>query len=95
MDNLDEKIGLGLLKKQAIVLPIKKKHEYKLIGSLRYRKGLKLYAINEDENVYLVDVLDKKVLDLDKGAGIKKAVINPNHRMVWALNVKNAIRKLK
>ena len=73
-----------------------KKQEFKHIGSTRRKKGLKLFAKNPDNSqVYEVTVNHRKVIDMtsktDKGA--YKAVVNPSHKTLWAVNMKNALRK--
>jgi hypothetical protein len=85
-----------LIQDKEVVSPVKKKHEYKIIGSTKQKKGLSIFGMDEDRNIYKVEILDKKTLDLSKGqngAGTKQAIINPTHNHVWALNKKNAIKK--
>lgn len=73
-----------------------KKLEYKLVGATRRRRGLKLFALDSTSGaVYEVAVEDKKTLDLtdDKGVGKFQANIHPDHKLLWALNISNALRK--
>jgi hypothetical protein len=74
---------------------IKKKHEYGQIGRLKKRPGLRLYGYNPDEQkVYEVFIETEKTIDLKKDlASTHKSIVNPKHKMLWALNLKNAIRK--
>jgi hypothetical protein len=71
------------------------KHEYKQIGSTKYIKGLKLFALNRETlEVYEIPIKTKKVIDLnEKSHSVNRIEINPKHPMIWALNMKNAIRK--
>lgn len=79
------------------------KVEYKQLGATRRRKGLNLYALdNETGKIYVIEVEDKKEVDLtaafteDQGVkrtGKFKAHVNPDHKLMWALNKKNALRK--
>jgi|TARA_Y100000310_G_C20704425_1_gene834090 hypothetical protein len=72
-----------------------KKQEFKLIGSQRKRRGQKLFALDRDNlKVYEVEIQRKEVAELNKKLKTThKAVINPKHPMLWAINRKNAIRK--
>lgn len=74
---------------------IKQKHEYKLIGSVKNKKGMRLFSFDPStEKIKMVEIMDRKELDLTSGhTGKKKAVINPNNIHVWAINLKNAERK--
>lgn len=73
----------------------KQKQEFKFIGSMRKRRGHKLFGLCPDKGAYEVEIKDKKTFDMSKKNehGQFKAVINPNHSMVFALNIKNAKRK--
>jgi len=80
----------NFIKKIAIYFKLKKeskkiKQELRYIGtSKKKRKGLTLYAYDQENNVvYPVKIYKGKVI-LDK-----------DHNITWALNLKNAIRKLK
>lgn len=76
-------------------IEIKKKQEFKIIGSQRKRRGQKLFALNKEKlQVYEVEIQRKEAVDItSKRQTSHKAVINPNHPMLWAINRKNAIRK--
>lgn len=74
------------------------------IGSTRMRKGgLSLYGLNnETGEIYKLKIRDKgkKELGMKKNSkgnfireGKFKADVNPNHKLIWALNLKNAYRK--
>ena len=74
------------------------KQEYKFIGNTRKKRGQFLFALDLDKNlVYKVEVQSKKAFDTAKKQeiGIYKATINPNHPILYALNLLNAIRKFK
>lgn len=77
--------------------PVEKEREYKLIGSQIKRPGQHLYAYNsEKEEVYKVVLKKVDTIDLDKKqASSFRAEVNPKHPMLWAINIKNAIRKFK
>ena len=76
---------------------IEKKQEFKLIGRTVRRKGQFLFAFNDTTNeVYKVPVQKINIVDFDnKNASTHKAVINPEHKMILAINLKNAQRKFK
>ncbi len=85
-------------KKQNTVIEQKKpvKHEYKFIGSVINKKGCFLFALDIDNNiVYKVDIQQKKVFHTDKKREIGKYIahINPKHPLLYAINIKNAVRK--
>lgn len=71
-----------------------------LIGN--YRKGLTLYGMNPDTGeVYLIEMTENEARvfnpaesDLAQSSSAYTAEINPTHWHVWALNPKNAARKL-
>lgn len=68
--------------------------EQKFLYSSRKQKGQTLFAFNPDDNtVYKVDI-QKKVSSDEKEKGTHKAKVNPKHPVMWALNLKNAKRKL-
>ena len=74
-----------------------KNQESKWIGSTRKQKGLTLFAKDPDKNeVYAVPIEKRVALDVTskKEVATHKAVVNPNHKTLWALNLKNAKRKL-
>ena len=76
---------------------IKKKQEFKYLGATRKKKGLKLFALDNDTGeVYEVNLEKRKAYDVTtrKENSIYRAVVNPNHKPVFALNLKNAKRKL-
>ena len=76
---------------------IKQKQEFKYLGATRKRKRLKLFALNHDTGeVYEVKLEVRKAYDVTtkRENSIYKAVINPSHKPVFALNLKNAKRKL-
>ena len=77
----------------------------KQVGSTRSRlkEGLNLYALdNETGEIYKVQVQkregERKTKKDGKGnfiiEGSHRADVNPNHKLIWALNLKNAYRKL-
>ena len=62
------------------------KREFKFIGSSkRPSPGMRLYAMDENGIVYLVPIF--------KNESGSNGFVNPDHRLVWALNKKNATRK--
>lgn len=73
------------------------------VGSTKYRKGLKLYGLDgETGRVYLVEIEENTGLDSSapitpegniNKAGKYKAEVNPDHKLLWALNKNNALRK--
>lgn len=76
----------------------------KQAGSTRSRlkEGLNLYALdNETGEIYEVQVQkregERKTKKNGKGnfiiEGSHRADVNPNHKLIWALNLKNAYRK--
>lgn len=86
--------------KVAIVKKDEKQQDQKkqLIFSSKHRPGLKLFALDPEEGiVYEVKIEDTKtmVLGSDKKTSSKTAKINPDHPMMWSLNLKNATRKFK
>ena len=72
-----------------------KKQEFKQIGRTIKKPGQHLFALNIDNNrVYKVEVQQVKTIDFEKtDVSPNKAVVNPNHPMLWAINLKNAERK--
>lgn len=72
-----------------------KQREFKLIGSHRKKRGQKLFALDKEKlKIYEVEIHRKEVLDLTKKVKTThKAIVNPKHPMLWAINIKNAIRK--
>lgn len=73
-----------------------KQHEFKYIGSSRHRKGLTMYAFDiENRQIYVVEITKKVIFDITKKKEIAhlKAVLRPKHLHIYALNLKNAIRK--
>lgn len=70
------------------------KKEWKFIGSQRYRKGMRLYRINSDLEIFEVDI-QKQILVDTKGNAVvhRKAYVNTKCLHVWALNEENATRK--
>lgn len=75
----------------------KKKQEFKQIGSTQRKRGQFLFALDPDTNIaYKVDVQKVTIADFTKSdASSHKAVINPNHPILWAINLKNAQRKFQ
>lgn len=76
----------------------------KQVGSTRSRlkEGLRLYALdNGTGDIYEVQVQkregERKTKKNGKGnfiiEGSHRADVNPNHKLIWALNLKNAHRK--
>ena len=74
-----------------------KQREFKLIGRQLKQKGQKLYGFDTLKNtVYEVEIQKQEVIDIQKNkVSSNKAIVNPNHPMLWAINLKNAIRKFK
>jgi len=75
----------------------KKKQEFKHIGDIPKKRGQSLYGINPDtKEVYKVIIEKKEVFDVQKKkeTGTYKAIVNSEHRFIYALNIKNAKRKL-
>ncbi|MFK5855239.1 MAG: hypothetical protein QM503_03845 [Bacteroidota bacterium] len=76
--------------------PVKQKQEYKRVGSIMLKKGLKLYQYNfVKEELKLVEI--NKFIKLDTtGKVVKqnKAQHDDNCIYVQALNDKNAARKI-
>lgn len=84
---------------EGTVIEAKKKQEYKFLGSQkRPHKGMKLYALDlKEEHIYEV-----KMTKTDVQINIKqpnqpqqkyRAEINPEHVMVWAVNMRTATKK--
>lgn len=75
---------------------IQKEQQFRFLGSLKPKKGMKLFALDPSTGeVYPVPVVDKKTLNLNQGAGAKMAMIHRNHMHLFALNIENAVRKFK
>ena len=74
---------------------VKKKQEYKLIGRHIKKPGQHLFALNTDtKEVYKVELQKINTIDINrKNVSTSKAVVNPEHPMLWSINLKNAIRK--
>lgn len=73
----------------------KQQQEYKMIGQMRLRRGLKLYAFYPQEGVIKEpDVTGEAGINLD-GTVFKKLKTTFDHRAIYfqALNMKNAERK--
>lgn len=72
-----------------------KEQEQKFLYSSRKQKGQTLFAFNPDDNtVYKVEIEKESVIFKKKEKIIYKAQVNPKHPVMWALNLKNAKRKL-
>ena len=92
MDRLEVHSNIKIESKQEI----KQQQEFKHIGAGRKRKGLTMFAFNYDEQkIYAVKLEKKTVFDVTKRREVAmyKAVINPNHPHLYAMNMQNAIRK--
>lgn len=77
---------------------IEKKQEFKHIGNIKKKKGQFLFAMNPDTfEVYKVELQTKIFFDVSKKkeVGTHKAIINPKHPLMYALNEKNANRKFQ
>ena len=75
-----------------------KKQEFKHLGSGTKKRGMFLFGLNTDTlEIYKVKVEKKKHFDVTKKkeSATNKAVINPNHKFLYAINLKNAKRKFK
>lgn len=75
---------------------VEKKQEFKFIGTGNKKKGQHLFGLNDAGCVYPVRLQTRKdfaVFNKVEKAQ-HKAVINPNDKFVWAINLKNAKRKL-
>lgn len=73
-----------------------KEQKAKKLMTGKYRKGLKLFAIDfQKMRIYEVGIQHRKdfVVGSNKKDSSRTADINPNHQHLWALNLKNAIRK--
>lgn len=73
-----------------------KQQEFKHVGSGRRKPNQTLYAINTDTmEIYEVEIAKKTVFDVSKKKEVcsLKAVVNPKHPHLYALNKKNAKRK--
>ena len=75
-----------------------KEQEYKFLFSTKKKGGNQtLFAFNPDDNsVYKIDIQKKVAFDPFKKQekGTHSAQVNPKHPMLWALNMRNAKRKL-
>lgn len=75
-----------------------KKQEFKHIGHGRKRKGHTLFAFDTEINeIYEVGLTVVKVFDVSKKLEVSnfRAVVNPKHPHLYALNKTNAKRKFK
>jgi hypothetical protein len=73
-----------------------KKQEFKHLGAGTKKAGMFIFGLNPDTlEVYKVVVIKKKHFDITKKTetASNKAVINPNHRFIHSINLKNAKRK--
>lgn len=72
-----------------------KKQEFKQIGRTIKKPGQHLFAYNtETSKVYKVEIQQVKTVDFTKtDCSPSRAIVNPNHPMLWAINLKNAERK--
>jgi hypothetical protein len=93
LDKLDDNLN-----KQEIIA--KKRAEYTLLGKgKRPHKGMRLWAKTPEGNIFEVKIIPKDYLKISlngstsKGAE-SKAHLNPKNEHVWAVNMKNAKRKL-
>lgn len=87
---------LELTPKIAVNTKDKRQQPQKKIHIGKYRKGLKLFALDiEKQEVYEVVVENQTDFDLSKARKVSsyKASINPKHPIMWCLNIKNAQRK--
>ena len=75
----------------------KEKMEYKLIGSMVYRRGHTLFSYNRvTEEIKVVKPASKAALNLDGSTTISHEVqFEPKLMYIQALNKKNALRKFK
>lgn len=71
------------------------KQEYKFVGSINKKSGLKLFSFNpENGDIKEVILIQKASLTLDGGIKIEnKTDFDPKLRYIQALNKKNAMRK--
>lgn len=75
-----------------------KKTEYRLVASMRRRKGQTLFAFNpESGELRKVDIQQEKIVGIDGRPVIRSRVTdyNPKEVYFFALNFPNAIRKLQ
>lgn len=74
-----------------------KEQEQKKLLTTRYRKGLKLFALNPDSfEVYEVQIEKSETFVVgQKSKSKRNANINPAHSHIWAMNKNNAQRKFK
>ena len=76
---------------------INKKQEFKFLGSGRYKRGLTFFAYDyANDKIYKPELIKKTlvVFKSEKASAKYKVVLNPEHYMFWALNMKNAIKKV-
>lgn len=87
---------LELKPKTVLETRAEKEQQQKKLLTGKYRKGLKLFAMDPiKKRIYEVPIEKRKDFDVasnDEKANYK-ATIDKNHPMLWALNLKNAVRK--
>jgi len=76
---------------------VEKKQEFKIIGRTINKRGMFIFAYDPDKKeVYKLDIQKRKTINFKrKDASYKRAFVNPKHKMLWAINKKNAERKFK
>jgi len=77
-------------------IPVEKQQEFKFIGTGKKRSGQYLFAMNNETfEVYKVKLEKRKEFNVVSKTeiAINKAVVNPNHHFLYAINLKNAVRK--
>lgn len=86
---------LSIFPDQELRIQIKQKQEYKLIGSFKIWRGMKLYSVN----LKTLEVKDEKIsrqaiIDVTQDVIYRSRVnYNPDCKYLLALNEENAIRK--
>jgi len=73
------------------------KHEYKLFGRMKYKKGLKLFSLNiETGDIKEVEIIRQVMIDTE-GKERYKMRVNYDPKCLYrqALNMKNAERKFR
>ncbi len=72
--------------------------EYKFIGSSIKKRGQFLFGLDIDKDeVYQIRLEVKKEFDITKGmeVGHYQVTVNPTHPLLYASNLRNAIRKFE
>lgn len=86
---------LSFFRKKRRVVELPKKNEF--LGSSKRKRGQYLFGYDPDTNT-VYKVKTEKVIELDpyfevEVQRVTRAHVAPTHKLVWAINYKNAIRK--